>query len=275
MLHSWSPADVLYKALESNSNSAWATINKINRPAAALRCSSLCPIATPCQDLASKDGIDSENKPTLQYENPTRAEKILMKDWEAWVRGQRIAMTIWCDPERSIRIWCLHEDDGLSFPYRLQKFPLFLSSSYRLQKFADTDRLRVNRRPIRKDFFPDRYDFVPTVFTSSSCKRGLTYLPSLSPVIAALLSLDPVNNLEFPAFMGAAIVSFPHSPIIPHCYECFEILLQSWSIILMHTNPINQLDNLFSNQISYRMNTLFSTMQSCHCPDCKLSCLSW
>ena len=38
-------------------------------------------------------------------------------------------------------MWCLHEDDGLSFPYRLQKFPLFLSSSYRLQKFADTDRL--------------------------------------------------------------------------------------------------------------------------------------
>ena len=61
----------------------------------------------------------------------------------------------------------------VSFPYRLQKFPLFLSSSYRLQKFADTDRLRVNRRPIRKDFFPDRYDFVPIVFTSSSCKRGL------------------------------------------------------------------------------------------------------
>ena len=82
-------------------------------------------------------------------------------------------MTIWYDPERSIRIWCLHEDDGLSFPYRLQKFPLFLSSSYRLQKFADTDRVRVNRRPIRKDFFPDRYDFVPIVFTSSSCKRGL------------------------------------------------------------------------------------------------------
>ena len=92
-----------------------------------------------------------------------------------WVRGQRIAMTIWYDPERSIRIWCLHEDDGLSFPYRLQKFPLFLSSSYRLQKFADTDRLRVNRRPIRKDFFPDRYDFVPIVFTSSSCKRGLNW----------------------------------------------------------------------------------------------------
>ena len=90
-----------------------------------------------------------------------------------WVRDQRIAMTIWYDPERSIRIWCLHEDDGLSFPYRLQKFPLFLSSSYLLQKFADTDRLRVNRRPIRKDFFPDRYDFVPIVFTSSSCKRGL------------------------------------------------------------------------------------------------------
>ena len=89
------------------------------------------------------------------------------------VRGQRIAMTIWYDPEQSIRIWCLHEDDSLSFPYRLQKFPLFLSSSYRLQKFADTDRLRVNRRPIRKDFFPDRYDFVPIVFTSSSCKRGL------------------------------------------------------------------------------------------------------
>ena len=62
---------------------------------------------------------------------------------------------------------------GLSFPYRLQKFPLFLSSSYRLQKFADTDRLRVNRRPIRKDFFPDRYDFVPIVFTSCSCKRAL------------------------------------------------------------------------------------------------------
>ena len=118
-----------------------------------------------------KYGIDSENKPTLQHETPTRAEK--MQDWEAWVRGQRIAMTIWYDPERSIRIRCLHEDDGLSFPYRLQKFPLFLSSSYRLQKFADTDRLRVNRRPIRKDFFPDRYDFVPIVFTSSSCKRGL------------------------------------------------------------------------------------------------------
>ena len=174
MLNSWSPADVLYKALKSNSNSAWATIDQINRPAAALRCSSLCRIATTCQDLASKDGIDSENKPTLQHETPTRAEK--MKDWEAWVyvRGQRIAMTIWYDPERSIRIWCLHEDDGLSFPYRLQKFPLFLSSSYRLQKFADTDRLRVNRRPIRKDFFPDRYDFVPIVCTSSSCKRGLS-----------------------------------------------------------------------------------------------------
>ena len=62
----------------------------------------------------------------------------------------------------------------ISYTYRLQKFPLFLSSSYRLQKFADTDRLRVNRRPIRKDFFPDRYDFVPIVFTSSSCKRGLS-----------------------------------------------------------------------------------------------------
>ena len=67
-------------------------MNKINRQAAALRCSSLCRIATPCQDLASKDGIDSENKPTLQHESPTRAEK--MQDWEAWVRGQRIAMTI-------------------------------------------------------------------------------------------------------------------------------------------------------------------------------------
>ena len=50
---------------------------------------------------------------------------------------------------------------------------LFLSSSYHLQKFADTDRLRVNSRPIRKDFFPDRHDFVPIVFTSSSCKQGL------------------------------------------------------------------------------------------------------
>ena len=162
-----------------NSYSAWATINKINRLAAALRCSSLCRIATPCQDLASKDSIDSENKSTLQHAHgigsPMCAEK--MQDWEAWVRGQRIAMTIWYDPERSIRIWCLHADDGLSFPYRLQKFPLFLSSSYRLQKFADTDRLRVNRKPIRKDFFPDRYDFVPIVFTSSSCKRGLN-LPS-------------------------------------------------------------------------------------------------
>ena len=59
-LNSWSPAGVLYKALKSNSNSAWATINKINRQAAALRCSSLCRIATPCQDLASKDSIDSE-----------------------------------------------------------------------------------------------------------------------------------------------------------------------------------------------------------------------
>ena len=124
-----------------------------------------------CPDLASKDVIDPEYKPSLQHEGPTRAEK--MQDWEAWVRGQRIAMTIWYYPERSIRIWCLHEDNGLSFPYRLQKFPLFLSSSYRLQKFADTDRLRVNRRPTRKDFFPDRYDFVPIVFTSSSCKRGL------------------------------------------------------------------------------------------------------
>ena len=114
---------------------------------------------------------DRENKPTLQHESPTRAEK--MQDWVAWVRGQRIAMTIWYDPERCIRIRCLHEGDGLSFPYRLQKFPLFLSSTYRLQKFAYTDRLRVNRRPIRKDFFPDRYDFVPIVFTSSSCKRGL------------------------------------------------------------------------------------------------------
>ena len=83
-------------------------------------------------------------------------------------------MTIWYDPERSIRIRCLHEDDGISFPYRLKKFPLFRSSSYRLQKFADTDRLRVNRRPIRKDFFPDRYGFAPIVFTSSSCKRGLS-----------------------------------------------------------------------------------------------------
>ena len=90
MLNSWSPADVLYKALKSNS--AWATINKINRLAAALRCSSLCRITTPCRDLASKDGIDSENKPTLQHESPTRAEK--MQDWQAWVRGQRIAMTV-------------------------------------------------------------------------------------------------------------------------------------------------------------------------------------
>ena len=170
MLNSRSPAGVLYKALKSNSNNAWATINKINRQAAALRCSPLCRIATPCQDLASKDSIGSENKPTLQHESPCAGK---MQDWEAWVRGQRIAMTIWYDPERSIRIWCLHEDDGLSFPYRLQKFSLFLLSSYRLQTFADTDRLRVNRRPIRKDFFPDRYDFVPIVFTSSSCKRGL------------------------------------------------------------------------------------------------------
>ena len=82
-------------------------------------------------------------------------------------------MFFFYDPERSIRRGCLHEDGGLSFPYRLQKFPLFLSSSDRLQKFADTDRLRVNRRPIRKDIFPDRYDFVPIVFTSFSCKRGL------------------------------------------------------------------------------------------------------
>ena len=85
-----------------------------------------------------------------------------MQNWEAWVRGQRIAMTIWYDPERSIDMVFSDEGDGLSFPYRLQKF-------------ADTDRLRVNRRPIRKDFFPDRYDFVPIVFTSSSCKRGLNF----------------------------------------------------------------------------------------------------
>ena len=52
---------------------------------------------------------------------------------------------------------------------------LVVIALYRLQKFADTDRLRVNRRPIRKDFFPDRYDFVPIVFTSSSCKRGLSH----------------------------------------------------------------------------------------------------
>ena len=60
-----------------SSNSAWATINKINRLAAALRCSSLCRIATPCQDLAWKDGIDSENKPiaTLQHESPTGVPK--------------------------------------------------------------------------------------------------------------------------------------------------------------------------------------------------------
>ena len=115
-----------------------------------------------------------------------------MQDWEAWVRGKGIAMTIWYDPERSIRIMCLHEDDGLSFPYRLQKFPLFLSSSYRLQKFADTDRLRVNRRPIRKDFFPDRYGFVPIVFTSSSCKRGLSDITIIALKLALSLHCVPL-----------------------------------------------------------------------------------
>ena len=60
-------------------------------------------------------------------ERPTRAKN--RQDQEAWDRGQHIAMTILYDPERSIRIWCLHEDRSISFPYSLHKFLLFLSSS--------------------------------------------------------------------------------------------------------------------------------------------------
>ena len=105
----------------------------------------------------------------------------------------------------------------VSFPYRLQKFPLFLSSSYRLQKFADTDRLRVNRRPIRKDFFLGRYDFVPIVFTSSSCKRGLK-VPGYRPISsqtcctvatapgAALVGRKQLSSANWMAFWLTSVV---------------------------------------------------------------------
>ena len=104
----------------------------------------------------------------------------------------------------------------VSFPYRLQKFPLFLSSSYRLQKFADTDRLRVNRRPIRKDFFPDRYDFVPIVFTSSSCKRGLrcTFLARRSAKLIANFSATMVTSL--PSFSLSLSLSLSVSLSLSH-----------------------------------------------------------
>ena len=145
---------------------------RVNRLATAVRCSSLCRIATPCQDLACKDGIDSEKIPTLQHGSPTRGKK---SDWKAWVRTQTVdchdnlirSETIYSDMVFTRRRWDIASVSS-------SNVSTFLSSSYRLQKFADTDCLRVNRRTIRKEIFPDRYGFVPIVFTSSSCKRGLS-----------------------------------------------------------------------------------------------------
>ena len=111
--------------------------------------------------------------------------------------------------------------------YRLQKFPLFLSSSYRLQKFADTDRLRVNRRPIRKDFFPDRYDFVPIVFISSSCKRGLSKE-------GKILLCKQCLHIFVVLFCVTAVVSMPHlanfSPCDPQFF-CFSPTLYTHSLL--------------------------------------------
>ena len=91
-----------------------------------------------------------------------------MQDWEAWVRGQRIAILWQFDTIRNDL-----SGYGVYTKTMADRFRIVFKSFHffyrlRIQKFADTDPLRVNRRPIRKDFFPDRY-----VFTSSSCKRGL------------------------------------------------------------------------------------------------------
>ena len=127
-------------------------------------------------------------------------------------------MTIWYDPERSIGTRCSHEDDGISFPYRLQKFPLLLSSSYRVQNFADTDRLRVNRRPIRKDFFPDRYGFVPIVFTSSSCKRGLSISGKIGEI--NLASISELNSCTLFCFHRFQEHFLQHNNLTASSFVC-------------------------------------------------------
>ena len=235
----WSPADVLYIEVwkASAAPERWSTkLTDQRQLCAALPCVAL---QHPVRILPRKTVLILKKKPTLQHESPKSAEK--MQDWEAWVCGQHIAMTIWYDSERSAVIAEIFVRVKISYSsvrelsyaisfrtertvahtllyvhgfrmllnfvrsaestkstklnrvrkfLRLQyldmmftrrrspivsvsssKVSTFLSSSYRLQKF--TDRLRVNRRPIWKDFFPEKYDFVPIVFTLSSCKRGL------------------------------------------------------------------------------------------------------
>ena len=95
------------------------------------------------------------------------------------------------------------------------KVSTFLSSSYRLQKLADTDRPRVNKRPIRKDFFPERYDFVPIIFISSSCKRGLSRIQTLFTTDRDLWlsrkSIRPVSERSPVRIPAGLLVTFPFS----------------------------------------------------------------
>ena len=91
-------------------------------------------MATPCQVPASKDGIDSEKgKSTVQHEGPTRSEE-KCKLGKVWVGGKWIAMatdTIRNDLSKY----------GVYTKTLIVSFPYTSSPS----KFADTDRLRVNK----------------------------------------------------------------------------------------------------------------------------------
>ena len=181
-----------------------------------MHCSSLCRFAIPRQDLASKDCIDSEHKPTLQHESPTRAEK--MQDWEACVRHQRITMTIYYLSERSIMDMVFTQKRWHIVSVSSSKVTVstFSSPSFHFYAFVDTDHRRVNTRPIRKNFSPDRYDFVPIVFKSSSCKRGLN---------------SWFSRFQFSEFWSNGLASsvFIFAPGLLRFFSCLR-LCKGWNI---------------------------------------------
>ena len=128
------PANVsTYMELWKAPATAWVTNNKIDGLATALRCSSLCRIATSCQDLASKDGLDSKINQLLS----TKAQRVPKKSkignfchhTGLWYVDSALLWRF-----DTIRIdlsgyGVYTKTVGISFPLS-SSIPLFLSSSY-------------------------------------------------------------------------------------------------------------------------------------------------
>ena len=171
VIYSWSPADVLYielwKATATAPEQRSTKLTDQRQLCAALPCVAL---QHPVRILPWKTLLILKRYQLFS----TKAQR-MAKNAEIGSLGTRTV----CSHDNLIRSGTIYPDMVFT---RRQRHIVSVSSSkvstfsivfVSSLKFAEMDRLRVNRRPIRKDFFPERYGFVPIIFTSSSCKRGL------------------------------------------------------------------------------------------------------